>query len=65
MMPTDEQQRLGVGDLRHDGVIRRRRPIDRRDEQLDEVAEARSRATKLPMISSIGRKPNLSNIKMP
>ena len=34
-----EQQRAGIGDLRHHGVDRRRRPIDRRDEHLDQVAE--------------------------
>ena len=35
-----KQQRLGVGDLRHEGMECRRGPIDRRNEHLDEVAKA-------------------------
>ena len=35
-----EQQRFGVGKLRRDGMKQRRRPIDRRNEHLDDVAKA-------------------------
>ena len=57
MMPTASSQRLGVGDLRHDACASAAaRPIDRRDEHLDQVAK-RDHADQPPMISSIGRKP--------
>ena len=37
-----EQQRLGVGEFRHDANDRPAgRPIDRRDEQLDQIAKRR------------------------
>ena len=35
-----EQQRLGIGDFRRDQMVRRRRPIDRRDEHFQEIANA-------------------------
>ena len=34
-----EQQRLRIGELRHDGMEGRRSPIDRGDEHLDQVAK--------------------------
>ena len=35
-----QQQRLGIGDFRRDQMIRRRRPVDRRNEHFEEIAKA-------------------------
>ena len=34
-----QQQRLGVGDLRHGGMKSRRSPVDRHDEHLDQITK--------------------------
>ena len=53
-----------IFELWNDRVKCRRRPIHRYDEQFNQITETDD-AAKAPIISSIGRKPRLSNVKIP